>query len=446
MKGGSDMSADSLKSAIQAEYQETAPCTLDVSVKVPAQEVEKAFNDIVKEVAREVQIQGFRKGKVPTAIIKTRFAKNIVEDAAKQLQNAAIEKIQGERELVAVTALDDGKKMPEADKEYSFKLTIEVAPEIKLPDYKKLTVEVPKSEDAAKMLEERIANLKDIYADDVKVDTESVSGDMLKVSYETDFVPAEDASPSLKRMAKADEAWIWLHDPEYVPGANAALTGVKAGETKEFTAVFPADWRESGLAGKTVKYTVKVNEIQRKKPITDDAVLAEKLHMESFDKLKEEIAKSIDAKIKNDRKNAAREKVLDILMEKVGEIALPKSILEGETEREFSKIANQLVRSEADVEKFKAEKEKHLADAKKEAEKSLKRFFVVRKIADAEKLEVSKKEFDTQIKQMSSYFGYKEKDMLKAIRQNGAIGEIHADLLTGKVLDHIVATAEIKEV
>lgn len=47
---------------------------------------------------------------------------------------------------------------------------------------------------------------------------------------------------------------------------------------------------------------------------------------------------------------------------------------------------------------------------------------------------------------MSSYFGYKEKDMLKAIRQNGAIGEIHADLLTGKVLDHIVATAEIKEV
>ena len=446
MKGGSDMSADSLKSAIQTEYQETAPCTQDVTVNIPAPEVEKAFNDIVKEVSREVQIQGFRKGKVPTAIIKARFAKNIVEDTAKQLQNAAIEKIQGERELVAVTALDDGKKMPEAKQDYSFKLTIEVAPEIQLPDYKKLSIEVPRGEDPEKMVEERIANLKDIYADDVKVDTESVSGDMLKVSYETDFVPAEDAAPSLKRMAKADEAWIWLHDPEYVPGANAALTGAKAGETKEFTAVFPADWRESGLAGKTVKYTVKINEIQRKKPITDNAVLAEKLHMDSFDKLKEEIRKSIDAKIENDRKNAAREKVLDLLMEEVGEIPLPKSILDGETEREFTKIANQTVRSEADVEKFKAEKEKHLADAKKEAEKSLKRFFVIKKIAGAEKLEVSREEFDTQIKQMSSYFGYKEKDMLNAIRRNGAIGEIHADLLTGKVLDHIVSTADIKEV
>ena len=200
------------------------------------------------------------------------------------------------------------------------------------------------------------------------------------------------------------------------------------------------------LAGKTVKYTVKINEIERKQPITDDAVLAEKLHMESFDKLKEEISKSVDAKIEADRKNAAREKVLDILMANVGEIPLPKSILDGETEREFSKIANQLVRSEEDVEKFKAEKDKHLEDAKKAAEKSLKQFFVIRKIAEAEKIEVSKDEFDAQIKQMSAYFGYKEKDLLKAIRGNGAIGEIHADLLTGKVLDSIVKTAELKEV
>ena len=200
------MSADSLKNAIQVEYKETAPCTQEVAVKVPAAEVEKTFNDIVKEVSREVQIQGFRKGKVPAAIVKARFAQNIVEDAAKQLQNAAIEKVQSERDLVAVTALDDDKKAPEAKQEYSFKITIEVAPEINLPDYKKLPIEVPKGEDAAKLIEERIANLKDIYADDVKVETESVSGDMLKVSYESDFVPAEDASPALKRMAKADEA------------------------------------------------------------------------------------------------------------------------------------------------------------------------------------------------------------------------------------------------
>ena len=150
--------------------------------------------------------------------------------------------------------------------------------------------------------------------------------------------------------------------------------------------------------------------------------------------------------MKNDLKNAAGEKVLEILLTKAGEFQLPKSIVDSETEREFTKIANQLVRSQEDVAKFKTEKEKHLEAAKKEAEKSLRRFFVIRKIAESEKIEVSKNEFDAQIKSMSSYFGYKEKDVIKAIQRNGAIGEIHSDLLTGKVLDFIVKNAEIKEV
>lgn len=440
------MSADSLKDSIQIEFKETAPCAQEASVKIPATEVEKTFNNIVKEISREVQIQGFRKGKVPPALVKARFSQNIVEDTAKHLQNAAIEKIQSELDLVAVTALDDGKVMPATDKEYTFKASIETAPKFELPDYKAMSIEVAKGEDAEKQIAERLASLKDIYADDIKVETESLAGDMLKVSYESDFLPAEDASPSLKRMAKADEAWIWLHEPEYVPGANAALTGVKAGETREFTSEFPADWREQGLAGKKVKYTVKVNEVQRKQPVEDDAKLAEKLHVESVEKLHEDLKKSIEFKIENDRKNAAREKVLDLLLAKAGAFDLPKSIVEGETEREFTKLANQLVRSEADVEKFKAEKEKHLETAKAEAEKSLRRFFVIRKIAETEKIEVSKNEFDAQIKSMSSYFGYKEKDVVKAIRRNGAIGEIHADLLTGKVLDFIVDKADIKEV
>ncbi len=440
------MSADSLKDSIQIEFKETAPCAQEASVKIPATEVEKTFNNIVKEISREVQIQGFRKGKVPPALVKARFSQNIVEDTAKHLQNAAIEKIQSELDLVAVTALDDGKVMPATDKKYTFKASIETAPKFELPDYKAMSIEVAKGEDAEKQIAERLASLKDIYADDIKVETESLAGDMLKVSYESDFQPAEDASPSLKRMAKADEAWIWLHEPEYVPGANAALTGVKAGETREFTSEFPADWREQGLAGKKVKYTVKVNEVQRKQPVEDDAKLAEKLHVESVEKLHEDLKKSIEFKIENDRKNAAREKVLDLLLAKAGAFDLPKSIVEGETEREFTKLANQLVRSEADVEKFKAEKEKHLETAKAEAEKSLRRFFVIRKIAEAEKIEVSKNEFDAQIKSMSSYFGYKEKDVVKAIRRNGAIGEIHADLLTGKVLDFIVDKADIKEV
>ena len=440
------MSADYLTDSIQIESKETAPCTREAAVTVSASGVEKTFNDIVKEVSRDVQIQGFRKGKVPAAIVKARFASNIQEDAARRIQNAAIEKAQKEQDLVAVVSLDDKKAKPEAGKDYSFQFVYEIAPSFELPDYSKLTVEVKKGDSVEKLVADRLANLKDVYADDVKVETPSQKEDMLKVSYESDFAPAEDASPSLKRMAKCDEAWVWLHEPEYVPGANAALTGKKAGETVEFTAVFPADWRETGLAGKTVKYTMKINDVQRRQPIEDEAKLAEKLHVESVEKLHENLKKSAESQIENTRRSAASEKVMDLLLEKAGEFALPKSIVDNETERAFSRIANQLVRSKEDVEKFKADREKHLADAKAEAEKTLRRFFVIRKVAEAEKIEVSKNEFDAQIKNMSAYYGYKEKDLVKMIQRNGAVGDIHSDLLTGKVLDFIVKKAEIKEV
>lgn len=443
---GNIMSADFLKDTIQIEWKETAPCAKEASVKVSAADVEKTFQSTIKEVSRDVQIQGFRKGKVPVSVVKARFGEQILEDVAKEIQNAAINKMQDENELVAVTALDDNKTKPAIGSDYNFKVTIEVAPTFTLPDYKAMKVEVAKAEPADKLLAERLASMKETYAENVEVDGEAAVGDMLKVSYESDFTPAEDAAYALKRMAKADDSWVWISEPEYVPGINAVLTGAKVGDVKEFASVFPADWREAGLAGKTVNYKVKVNKIERKEPIKDDAELAKKLQLENADKMYELLKKNIEQKAENDRKNAAGEKVMEQLIAAVGAFALPKSIVDGETEREFSKLANQMVRSEEDVEKFKAEKEKHLATAKENAEKNLRRFFLVRKIAELEKIEVSKAEFDAQIKQMCAYFGYKEKDLLKTIQQNGAIGEIHADILTGKVLEFIVKSAAVTEI
>ena len=146
-------------------------------------------------------------------------------------------------------------------------------------------------------------------------------------------------------------------------------------------------------------------------------------------------------KIENDRKNAAREKILDLLLGKAGAFDLPKSIVEGETEREFTKLANQLVRSEADVEKFKAEKEKHLEEAKRLAEEYLRKFFILRRIARDEKVEVSRAELDEQIHAMSHYMGYKEADVRKMLERNGGMAEIQADILMSKTLDAVAAAA-----
>ena len=318
---------------------------------------------------------------------------------------------------------------------------VEFAPEIKVPEYKGAALEVPAGESVEDILKKRLEHMKNLYSDYLEIEEPAKEGDLLKVSYESDFVLPEDASASLRRSVKADESWIWLNQPEQFPGVIAALTGAVKGGEYTFTAEFPADWRESGLQGKSVSYRVKVHEAQRKVPVSDEAKLAEKLGLENVGKMHEELKKAAEREAEAARKEALRTKALEYLLEKTEAFPLPKGVLASTTEREFSRIAERLVRKEEDVEKFKAEKEKHLEEAKRLAEEYLRKFFILRRIARDEKVEVSRAELDEQIHAMSHYMGYKEADVRKMLERNGGMAEIQADILMSKTLDAVAAAA-----
>jgi len=270
-------------------------------------------------------------------------------------------------------------------------------------------------------------------------------GDMLKVSYSSDFVLSADASPALKRAVQADESWIWLSEPEQIPGSNKALEGAKKGDERSFAAEFPADWKEAALAGKKLNYAVKVHEVQRRSPIDSDEQLAEKLRAPNVEKMNEDIKKSVESESVHAKKELAKEKAFESLLSLTPDFPFPKSVFNSATEREFSKIAERTVKSEADVEKFKQEKEKHLEEARKAAEKSLKRFFLLRKIASLENIHVEQQELDRHIQGMSSYYGYKERDVRKMLDRNGGMGEMQAEILMSKVLDLVADKAQVSE-
>jgi ATP-dependent Clp protease protease subunit len=183
---------------------------------------------------------------------------------------------------------------------------------------------------------------------------------MLKASYTSDFKAGEEAGPAVQRLASSDEAWLWLSQPEQIPGSIKALEGVKAGESRDFEAVFPADFKEAAFAGKTVKYSVKVAEIQRRTPVETDEQLAEKLRAKDVAEMNENIKKAVEAELDEERKRGVKEKILETLVTLTPEFPFPKSFFDSYTERELGRMAEKLVKSGADVEKFKQEKDKHL--------------------------------------------------------------------------------------
>ena len=438
------MAIDTLLEKVQIDVKETDACTRKMDAKYTADVVDAAFKDAVKEAGKYAQLPGFRKGKAPAALILSKYKDYILDDVTKVLQQGAFRKLTENKDLDIVSfGQIKAEAKPESGKEYAFSLEVEVAPEIKLPEYKGLKVKVEEKETLDQHYEAQLKYIKNLYAEFLSVEDPAVNGDMLKVSYESDLELPEDASASLKRAAKAAEAWFYLTEPEQIPGMLKAMTGAKKGDEVKFKADFPADWREPGLAGKSVNYTVKVVEVQRRVPIESEEKLAEKLGMENVEKMHDFLKKKAENELEEARKAQIREKVADQLISAVPDFEMPKGVLGMAAQREFSRIADQLVRKEEDVEKFKADKDKHLEDARKAAAARMKRFFILRKIAHAENITVSEEEVDMQIRQMSAYLGYKEKDVRKMLDNNGGYTEIQSDILMGKVIDFLANQAKV---
>ncbi|MBO4633324.1 MAG: trigger factor [Lentisphaeria bacterium] len=437
------MAIDSLLEKVQIELKETDACTRKMEAKYTSDLVDAAFKDAVKEAGKYAQLPGFRKGKAPASLILSKYKDYILDDVTKVLQQGAFRKLTENKDLDIVSfGQIHAEAKPENGKEYAFSMDVEVAPQFNLPEYKGLEVKVEEKETLDEHYEAQLKYIKNLYAEFLNVEDPAVSGDMLKVSYDSDFQLPEDASASLKRAVKADEAWFYLSEPEQIPGLLKAMTGAKKGDEVKFQADFPADWREPGLAGKSVNYTVKVVEIQRRVPIESEEKLAEKLGMENVEKMHEFLKKKAKNELEEAKKAQIREKVADLVISAVPDFELPKGVLGMASQREFSRIADQLVRKEEDVEKFKAEKDKHLEDAKKAATAKMKKFFILRKIANAENITVSEEEVDMQIRQMSAYLGYKEKEVRKMLDSNGGYTEIQSDILMGKVVDFIASQAK----
>ena len=386
--------------------------------------------------ANYVAVPGFRRGKAPEAMIVKRFENDLKDELKRRFMAAAFERLSDGEKLEVVYCRMPEEAVLELGKEYKFTLQIDLAPQIADFEYKGLEVEVPAAEVDEKELNDRVEQYRKMYAEFAEVTEPAAKEDMLKVDYTSDFELPEGAEPSLVRQVKAEGTFLWLAEPEYLPGCVAALTGAEAGKEYTFDSVYPADYRDAALAGKTVKYTVKVVNVQRRKELTDDE-LAAKLRLDSIDKLRDMIKSGLQAEAEGKRREAVRTAVYEKISAAVGEFELPAGLLEAETTEALQRKAQEIVKNEADAEEFKKNMEDHRAEAKVEASAKLRRELVFRKIAKLENISVSAAEVDREIEMMSRYYRKKPAELRSIMEKNGAIDALQSEILNNKVWNFV---------
>ena len=429
------------KISIELEIKAPQTCVRDFEFKVTAEQLKAESDRVANAFAGMVQIPGFRAGKAPIALVKTKYAAEIADELRNRIISAAFDMVGEQKDLDVMTLVF---KKPVADidvnADLEFAFEANVAPEINVGDYKSITVEIPKDAVEESALDERVDFYRSMYGSYAAIEEAAKAEDMLKVDYTSDFVPAEDATASVKRQAAATDSFIWLNEPETMPGVIAALTGAEKGKEYEFASVYPADYREEALAGKTVNYKVTVKDIQRRTKL-DDAALLEKLQLKSMDELRDRLREAMESDNESARRSKAADAVYSRLDEMAGEFELPPALLAEETNKEIQKMAREQVKSEEDANKFKEELDAKRAEAETAAKAALRRTLILRKVAKLEEVTVEDAELDAQLAMMSYQYGYKAKELKDMMEKNGAIEEFRIDMTNAKTLDKLVGMA-----
>ncbi len=440
------METSKLTETLVLKLSELEPCRQKADVAIPATTVESEMNIIAKEFAKQANIPGFRAGKIPLQMVKKRFKENIEQELLRQFHITAFEKIRSESSTDPVTmpTPESEPVPPKSGEEYKFTLTFDVAPNIKLPEYKGLQLTKPEVKVTEKDINSEIDRYRDMYAEFKTVKSPAENGDMLKISFTSDLECPEDALQSYKRLVNAEDSWCWLSEPEMFPGIIEGLTGTKAGDKKDLTVNFPADFTEPLLAGKKGKYQIEVLEVQRRVPLKDDKELCKRMNIDDINTFKDQIKSSKEAQEEQAGQVKLQREVLETITKKVGTIDLPPSMLAQSVQMQFRQIANELVKSEADVESFKKDTAKHQKAAEEVAKTRLTNYFIAKAITDKEKIAVNQEEIDARIKGISAAYGYKEKDLRQQMESSGGLEELHIDLTIEKAAAFIVDQAKFK--
>lgn len=281
----------------------------EYSIVISSAEIDQEVSAKLAELATTVNMPGFRPGKVPMSVVKSRFGGQVQGEAMKNaLDEGARQAIENNdlrlasQPSVEITSYEEGKDLEAA-------LSCEIMPEIGIPDLSKLSIEKPTLESGDAEVDEALGNIADGNRPTVEVTSKRAAkaGDIVV----TDFIGRIDGEAFEGGAAKGHS--FELGSNSFIPGFEDGLIGVKAGETRDVEVGFPEDYQAANLAGKPAVFEVTVNELREKGDANIDDELATRLGFEDLAGLRDAVASQINGQHATALRQALKKNVLDAL-------------------------------------------------------------------------------------------------------------------------------------
>ena len=406
----------------------------EITVKIEGDSWTKALDKVFKEKQKTVKVDGFRKGKVPRSVFEKKFGKeSLYFDAANAVLQEAYLKVMEDSKLIPVVQpAVDIKDITEDGVEFIFKIVTK--PDVKVKKYKGLGVKPEKVKVTKDEIDHEIGHLLERYTELVSKEGKVQAGDVASIDFEgfKDGVAFDGG--------KGENYSLEIGSNTFIPGFEEQVIGMKAGEEKDINVTFPEDYGAKELAGVPVVFKVKVNEVKEKKQRELDEDFFEDLGMDDIDseeKLREEIKKSLEAQKEMDAEN----KYVDTLLETVSknvEVDIPEEMVEEEIDRLMTRFEEQMKMQGISLDvyyQFTNSTEKDLrAQMEKEAYNNVLYRLMLEEVMKLEKIEVSMKEAEKEAEELAKKYQMEKEEFLK---QFGGLELVQYDLEMRKVIDKL---------
>ena len=409
------------------------------TITLTADELDAKVNEKLAEAQPEVEMKGFRKGKVPMALLKKQFGQRVLGEAMQEsvdgAMNAHFEETGDKPAMQPAVNMVDGETWKEGD-DVVVEMSYEKLPEIPEVDLKSIKLEkmVAKAGDDA--VEEALANLAETAQDFEAKDGAAEDGDQVVI----DFLGKIDGEAF--DGGAAEDYPLVLGSNSFIPGFEEQLVGVKAGDEKNVEVSFPEEYGAENLAGKAAVFECKIKEVKAPKAAEIDDELAKKFGAEDLAALKAQIAERLEAEHAGAARAVMKRKLLDVLDETVS-FELPPSLVEAEA----GQIAHQLWHEEhPDHQGHDHDKIEPTDEHNKLAERRVRLGLLLAELGQQAKVEVSDAEMTQAIMNQARQYPGQERQFFDFVRQNQQMQQqLRAPIFEDKVIDFIVEQAKVSE-
>lgn len=416
------------------ELKEKSTGVLKVTVEGEAWETAK--KKALNKISKNASIPGFRKGKVPTSMIKKQFGeKAILAEAADAVANEAFQNAVKENELVLVDRAVMDIETLETDK-VVFTFTCTVKPEVKLGEYKNLPVAKTVAEVSEADVDAEVNKLVEKKAELVLKEEGTVAnGDTAVIDFEgfKDGIPFEGG--------KAENYPLVIGSGSFIPGFEEQVLGMGIEETKDLNVTFPENYGAEELAGQPVVFTVTVHEIKTKvlPELNDELVKGAEIEdVETVEAYRAYAKENLVKKAEEEAERNFENDVLTAICE-AAEVEIPEVMIKDETDRLLNDFAQRLAQQGFSLEQFMqmtGQTEEYLrSEMSKDAESKVKVNLVLEAIAKAENFEVSEEDLENEFNSFATMYGM-EVEMIKKYISAEMLAD---DIKNRKALDFVKA-------